>query len=203
MNARPRALPAALNRARRRAGFDRNPMRRREDRIQSAVGLILAIVFLATAPLAAIMIGGLVYGSELHSEHVQAAQRHTVTAKVTGLVTAPSHSTVQTLTVSWRDARGTPRKADCRGTATEIGTMTTIWVDRSDHVVPPPHKHAQTITETAITAIGSVLAILAVLTSAYALLGRRLDRGRYRLWDADWAWADITWGQGGNRPGQG
>jgi hypothetical protein len=105
--------------------------------------------------------------------------------------------------VSWRDPQGTLRTADYRGTASEIGTTTTIWVDRSYQAVAPPHKHAQTITDTAMTAIGVVLATLAVIMSVYALLRRRLDRSRYRLWDAGWAWADIKWGQRDNRPDQG
>lgn len=203
MNARLTAVRAALNRARRRAGFDHNPMRRREDHIQSAAGLILAIIFLATAPWAAIMISGRVYGSELHTERVQTAQRHAVTAQVIGPARQPFHFTVQTLRVSWRDGQGIAREADYQATASEVGTTTTIWVDRFDRVVPPPHKHAQTIADTVMTAIGVVLAILSVVMSAYVLLRRRLDRSRYRLWDAGWAWANITWGQRGNRPGQG
>ena len=113
------------------------------------------VIFLATAPWAATTLGSLVYGSELHTEHVQMAQRHPVNATVTGPASEPFRSTVQTLKVSWRDPQGTLRTA------------------------------------------------LAVLMSAYRLLRRRLDRSRYRLWDAGWAWADIKWGQRGNRPEQG
>ena len=54
-----------------------------------------------------------------------------------------------------------------------------------------------------IFGIGVTLAIPAVLTTACTLLRRRLDHSRYRLWDAGWAWADLNWGQRGNRPEQG
>jgi hypothetical protein len=42
--------------------MDRNPMRRREDRIQSAVALSLALIFLAATPMMAISVGARVYG---------------------------------------------------------------------------------------------------------------------------------------------
>lgn len=200
MNARLTTAAAALNRARRRAGLDRNPMRRREDHIQSAVGIMLAAAFLLLAPWAAISVGARVYGSELRTEHLESAQRHMVTAKVIAPGTEAAHATVRTLKVSWRDARGTIRTADYQATTTEAGTTTTIWVDRADHAVLPPREHAQTIADTVLTGMAIVLGVLGVLMSVYALLRRRLDRSRYRLWDAGWAWADVKWGQRGNRP---
>jgi limonene-1,2-epoxide hydrolase len=203
VNARLRAVAAAVNGARRRAGLDRNPMRRREDRIQSAVGPILVVAFLLLAPWAAISVGRLVYGSELRTEHIESAQRHTVTASVIDSGKTAVHSTVRTLKVSWRDGKGTLRTADYQATAREVGTTTTIWVDRADRAVLPPRPHTQTVADTVMTGIGVTLAILAALASAYALLRRRLDRSRYRLWDADWEWADINWGQRGNRPERG
>ena len=196
MKTRLKSVPAALDRARRRAGLDRNPMRRREDHIQTAVGVLLVIVFLAFTPWAVAIMSGSIYSAGLRSEHAEAAARHQVTAKI--FDPGPA---VKGLRVSWRDARGAQHTGDFSGPGL-AGATTTVWVDRSEHVVSPPHRHSQTIADAALTGVYVVLAILSVLGIAFAMLRRRLNRSRDRLWDAGWAWADIRWGQQGRRPEQ-
>lgn len=203
MNSKLTAVAAAANRARHRAGLDRNPMRRREDHIQTTVGIILTLVFLVSAPWAALLVGGQVYRSGAATERVQHAQRHPVTATVVDPGKSPGHSTTTTLQVSWQSADGVRHVADYQGVATDVGAKTTLWVDRAGNVVREPRRHAETISDAVLAGSGVDLAILGVLLTGQAMLRRRLDRSRYRLWDAGWAWANVKWGLPGNRPGQG
>jgi hypothetical protein len=54
-------------------GFDRNPMRRRTDRIQAITRAALLVALLAGAPTAAVWIGHAVYTSGLQAARAQAA----------------------------------------------------------------------------------------------------------------------------------
>jgi hypothetical protein len=46
------------------------------------------------------------------------------------------------------------------------------------------------------------VALAILLAVAYGAIGRRLDRGRYLLWDNGWEWANVRWGLPGHRPDQ-
>src|SRR5256885_13563633 len=95
-------IPAGWNRARRRAGFDRTKMRRREDRVQTSVGVLLVIAFLTALPLGLIAVCGPIYSAGVRAESANAATRHSVTAQIYD----PGQKS-KDLRVSWHDTDGT------------------------------------------------------------------------------------------------
>ncbi|MGI8329267.1 Rv1733c family protein [Actinomadura scrupuli] len=196
MEAEPHRILSRLDRARRRAGLDRNPMRRREDHIQSAVALLLVALYLVAASLAVFPIGSHVYAAGVRAEKTQATERH----RVVGTVTDPTAT--RTARVTWREADGTWHTADYQGSKVLTDGRTRVWVDRSGHLTPQPRRHSQTVTDTGMAAVGVMLMLAISFSIPYYATRRRMDRNRYRRWDADWERAGVRWGLPGNRPDQ-
>jgi DNA polymerase III epsilon subunit-like protein len=69
-----------LERCARRLGLDRNPLRRRMDRIEAAIRLATMILLLVAVPIAAIVGGRRADHLALRQAHAQAAADHQVTA---------------------------------------------------------------------------------------------------------------------------
>jgi multisubunit Na+/H+ antiporter MnhG subunit len=184
-----------LNRARRSAGMDRNPLRRREDRIQSAAAILLAVLMLVAVPSAVILVGSGVYHSGLRAEAAERASRHQVTAQVMTQATDSGSATgMQSPQVSWKLPDGTQRTAPYSGLQSWDGS-TRVWISRSGDLATPPRLHARTVAETVAAAIGTAALLSLTPLLAFWLLRRWLDRRRDRLWDADWAATDIDEGR--------
>jgi hypothetical protein len=182
-----------LNQARRNAGMDRNPLRRREDRIRSAAAILLAVLMLAAVPSAAILVGSGVYHSGLRAEATERASRHQVTAQVTESSTT-GNSQFRPLQVSRKLPDGTQRTAPYSGAETWDGS-TRVWISRSGDLATPPRTHALTVADTVAAAAGTAVLLSITPILAFWLLRRWLDRRRDRLWDADWAATDIGEGR--------
>ena len=69
-----------LARCTRRLGFDRNPLRRRTDRIEAAIQLVTVILLLVAVPIAAIAVGRQADRLALRQAHALQAADHEVTA---------------------------------------------------------------------------------------------------------------------------
>src|SRR4051812_17486750 len=142
-----------LGRARRNAGMDRNPLRRREDRIQSAAVILLAVLMLVAVPSAVMLVGSGVYHSGLRAELAERASRHQVTARVADSGSATGNSQVGPQ-VSWKLPDGTQRTAPYSGLPTWDGNPR-VWISRSGDLATPPRLHARTVAETVAAATGT------------------------------------------------
>ena len=69
-----------LARCARRLGFDRNPLRRRTDRIEAAIRLVTIILLLVAVPIVAIAVGRQADHLALRQARAQQAGEHEVTA---------------------------------------------------------------------------------------------------------------------------
>jgi hypothetical protein len=190
-----RGIWAALNRARRRLGLDRNDLRRRVDRAQWALAGALLMVFLATAPATAGIVADHVYSSGVRTEHREKATRHQIDATVVGVAQSPptgqGGATTPIVRLRWSAPDGTPRtgEAPARGTIV-TGARQRIWIDDSGAATARPRRHVQTVGATIYAAAGTTAAIGSVLLIAYGTVRRHCDRCRSRLWDVDWARLD-------------
>jgi len=194
MKNRTRRLLSGADRMRRRAGLDRNPMRRREDHVQTAVTWALVSVFLVAATIGTYSAGSDVYRSGLRIEQSQSMSLREVTAAV-----SPSASGLQ---VTWKGPDGTSHQAAYPTGRIAPGNTIRIWVDRSGKMVNAPRRHVQTIVNAILAGLGMFLAALAVLTSCLWASGNLLNRRRSRSWDLAWERADLRYGQPGHRPDQ-
>lgn len=186
--------PSVVRRTCRRVGLDRNPMRRREDRLQSAVAAILTLLFLIITPLLSISVGGRIYQTEDRIAQAQAAQLHKVDATVLEVGKAPLYAPITPARVQWHDAQGVTHTSDYQATGLlKAGATVQIWLDGAGRVTEPPSS-TRALSKALVITTGLVLAIMVCFGCGYALLRRGLDRRRARRWEAEWATVDRTWG---------
>ncbi len=189
-----------LARCARRLGLDRNPLRRRADRIEAVVLLSTAIVLLAAAPLAAVTAG--LQAGHLALRHARAEQA--AVRQVTAVLLQPApptgapdpYSAVQLTTVlgRWQPPGQPPRSGQVPAPAgTKAGSRVAIWIDASGAVRDPPPDHRAAVGVACIAAAGTWL-VTSVLVLGFSTLARRaLDRRRLRDWDAEWRRAASSW----------
>ncbi|TDB87255.1 hypothetical protein [Actinomadura sp. 7K534] len=182
-----------LARLRRRLGLERNELRRRVDRVQRVIALVLLVVLLGVAPPLAAWAASWSYESGVRAEAAERASRSQVVATVTSTRAASGdryiHETVQ---ATWQGADGERRTGTLPGWKNAaVGAQRTIWVDREGAPAIPPRPHSRTVTDAAYAGVAAVLGCSVPVLVAYVLVRRRCDRHRYDMWEADWARMDA------------
>ncbi len=194
--------PSVVRRTCRRVGLDRNPMRRREDRLQLAVAAVLTLLFLIVAPLLSMAVGGRIYQTEDRVARAEAARLHEVDATVLEVGKAPLYAPITPAKVQWRDGDGATHTSDYQATGVvKAGATVKIWLDGSGKVTEPPSS-TRALSKALLITTGMVFGIAVFFGCGYALLHRALDRRRARLWEAEWATVERVWGNHGTRPDQ-
>ncbi|MFI9508551.1 DUF3592 domain-containing protein [Nocardia sp. NPDC052566] len=183
-----------LRRTCRRVGLDRNPMRRREDRVQTVVAATLTVLFLVIVPVLAIVFGGWIYRTEAVAVQARTAQLSRVEATVTEVGKTPLYAPVTPAKVTWRDAGDVIHNGEYPSTTmVRPGETVTIWLDRSGAIVPAP-SDTKAASKAVLLTSGVLLGVLVVFAAAYYGLRGGLDRRRLRQWESDWVIADLSWG---------
>ncbi|MFC9435825.1 hypothetical protein [Nocardia sp. NPDC057030] len=178
----------------RRVGLDRNPMRRREDRVQTMVAAALALVFLIIVPVLVLTVGVSVYHTETAVVQAKTAQLHQVEATVTETGKAPLYAPIMPAKVQWKDADGVVHTEDYQSTTlVQPGQSVTIWLNGADKIVEPP-SGTQALSKAVLLTGGALLGATIVVAGSYFALRRGLDRRRLRMWEMEWATADLRWG---------
>src|SRR4051794_40965262 len=103
MKNRTRRLLSGADRMRRRAGLDRNPVRRREDHIQTMITWSLLLIFLVAATMTPYSVGSHVYRTGQRIEHSQSMSLRQVTAAIV--------LSTSGLQITWKDPDGTSHQA--------------------------------------------------------------------------------------------
>jgi len=179
---------------------DRNPLRRRSDRIETYLlgGLLAAGV--AGAPFAAQAAGHAAYAALLRAEHFQQATRHQVRAEL--LQSAGSHTLVNgseldiriPVRAHWTAVTGVPRTGQLMVPAgSPRGATVTVWTDASGTLVDPPLQPGQMANQADLAAAGAVAGIGVLYLCEAAIIRQMLNRRRMAAWDADWALTEPTW----------
>lgn len=178
----------------RRVGLDRNPMRRREDRVQTMVAAALALVFLIVVPVLVLVVGVRVYHTETAVVQAKIAQLHKVDATVTETGKAPLYAPIMPTKVQWKDADGAAHIEDYQSTTVvQPGQSVTIWLNGADKIVEPPSQ-TQALSKAVLLTAGALFGVLIMMGGCYFALRRGLDRKRLRRWEMEWATADLRWG---------
>ncbi|WP_157172261.1 Rv1733c family protein [Nocardia pneumoniae] len=180
----------------RRVGLDRNPLRRREDRLQTGLAAVLVLVFLIVVPVLAVTVGGTIYRVETAAVQAETVRLHQVDATVIEVGKAPLYAPVVPARVSWKDAEGVTHTADYQSTTVvEPGSTVSIWLNEGGVIVEPPSS-TQAASKAVLLTAGALCGVSAVLGGSYWLVRRGLDRRRLRRWESEWVAADLTWGHG-------
>ena len=181
-------------------GFDRNPLRRRTDRIEAALRLVMMIMLVAAVPAAAVLAGQQADHLALNQAHTQQAKDHLVKAVL--LQQAPAtgvpnpYTSVQTAWVParWQPPGLPPRTGQVLAPAgARAGTTVRTWIDASGAVTNPPFDHRDIVGEVCIAVVATCLGSWLVLLASSALARRALDRRRLNAWDAEWRASGPRW----------
>jgi hypothetical protein len=167
--------------------FDRNPLRRATDRIETALLIGLIIAFAVGAPFAAIGVGGLVHRVAARNMAVEQSTHFPVTATVQVMGALSGLIGLAEPTARWAAPDGHPVTGQILVTAdTDVGARVPIWVTRDGQLTTPPLAPSQVAGQAETAAALAALGCGVVLTGV-GLIGRRLlDRRRMRAWDAEW-----------------
>jgi hypothetical protein len=180
----------------RRLGLDRNPLRRRTDKIAACLAAVLMAVFLAGVPvLSTVAVGW--------ADHATAAEQQATLSwrQVPAVLqqAAPVPAAWDVSGYSWVPARWTA--PDGRVRAGEIpvsGTLPAhrtvpLWVDAAGSPTGPPPGRRTVLARQAAAAVIAVVALGGALL-CLACAGRwGLDRRRLADWEAGWAAVGPQW----------
>jgi hypothetical protein len=198
--ARRRRRLAAVRRALWRLWPDRNPLRRRTDRIERLVIIGLLALFAAAAPVAALTVGhAAAAGAAKAAARAEAAAWHPVPAHL--VQSAPpargpaDPSTYLARVPAWwigpDQVRRTGRVLAPAGT--QAGHLVQVWIDRAGRLVPGPLGHAQAAGGAVLAAVGTLAVLAAALVIGGAVARRVLDRRRLAGWEAAWSSVGPEW----------
>lgn len=192
----PKPGVTRLGRFARRWRFDRNPLRRGTDRIETLMLAALVAAFLIGAPFAALATGAWLHGMARQTQLAQEASRSQVTAVV--LAVLPSAGGNGDLI--WQ-ARARWKAPDGRVVTHEIpvssdakaGARLQVWTDRTGDFSFAPLLDSQVADQAFVGEAGGATTLAAVLGLVGALTHWTLNRRRMAAWDADWQATGPRW----------
>ncbi len=185
-------------------GFDRNPLRRRTDRIEAVIRLATLILLLVAVPIVTLAVGRQADHVSLRQAHAQQAADREVTAVLlqqappTG-IPDPYTSIQMTLVLArWQPPGQPARSGQVPAPAgAHAGSTVRVWIDASGAVTSPPTDPQVIAGNVCIAAVVTCLVTSLLVLGANALGRRVLDRRRMRAWDAEWRATGPLWS--GNR----
>jgi hypothetical protein len=189
-----------LARCARWLGFERNPLRRRTDRIEAVIRLTSMVLLLVAVPLGVIAVGQRVDHLALRHADAQRAAERQVTAVLlrpapaTGIPDPYTSVQLTYVLARWQPPGQAPRSGEVLAPAgASAGSTVTIWIDRSGALASPPPEHRDIAGDVAIAAVLAGLVMCLLLLGSNALARRALDRRRLQAWDAEWRAAGPQW----------
>ena len=195
-----RTAPSLWARYARRLGLDRNPLRRRADRLEILLRLSVAILMLTVVPVAVIGVGRIVDHQVIRQAQAERAADRKVQAVLTQA--APAHgapdpySGAQTAWVParWTAPDGTARTGQVLAMAGAAkGSTVSAWIDASGAATDPPTSHGDIVSDVFIGAATTGLLLIAALVALQVLGMHLIDRRRMRDWDAEWRAVGPRW----------
>lgn len=183
----------------RRLGIGRSPLRRRVDRIESAIVLGSILVALLMIPVSAAIGTSVANASERGAAERRASltqvRARTMTATETSVPQAPGQlgSRVQ---VTWTDPAGWPHEG--RTTVpigTKKGSEITLWLDGSGTITTPPRPPGDSAALGGAAGLGAAMVSWVLIAGLARLAVVPLNRRRLREWDRAWAETAPRWRQ--------
>jgi hypothetical protein len=170
--------------------LDRNPLRRKSDRLETVVLGVLLAVFLAAAPFAARAAASWAYATAARHAQTQQASVHRVPATL--LQAAPlwivsGQGAVLDVQARWRAPDGQVRTGPVFApSGAAAGSTVMVWTNQEGQLADPPLRHSQVVSQAELAACGAIGSLVLTLIVVGWLAHRSLDRRRLAAWDADW-----------------
>jgi hypothetical protein len=178
-------------------GLDKNPLRRRCDRVEAVVRLA-AVLGVLVAVLFGVMFGIREYGQGLKAEAQQARSRHPVNATLVENVMTPRLSAgggaVGRVEARWTAPDGTAKSGVIEASPSRhAGDVVRIWTDEHGALTLRPQDRETTIVSAVTVGTGIPLAASAFLT-LMVLVTRGVNQHRARrAWEAQWTVVEPMW----------
>jgi hypothetical protein len=176
---------------------DHNPMRRRIDRIELWIRIVIWVTLLVVGPALSWHVGRIVHGNGLRVERIERAERVTATAVL--LEDAPGIPANRTPTAAavparWTGADGLTHTGrllvDGRSKA---GSTVTLWTDVAGRQVDAPQPHNKTTGRAVGAALATGAAVAALLALVRFVVRREFDRCRLNRWQLEWCLVEPQW----------
>ena len=180
----------------RRLGADRNPLRRRTDRIAAWLAALLVVVFIIGAPAVSMAAVGWVGRSAATWQHAARSWRQ-VRAVVTSA--APASPSLDLSGYSWVRARWIAPDGRARAglipvsVAVAAGQTVRVWVDTAGTPTGPPLTTGTVVADEVRTAAVAVIALGVILLCLMRAGRQLLDRRQLARWEAAWAAVGPEW----------
>lgn len=175
---------------------DRNPLRRRTDRVESAILAVLIAGFCVGAPLLGYAAVAVTHSATLLELQAQHASSHQVRATL--LDAAVSIDSYPVITgpeadASWMAPDGkTVQGVVPTAVDAQAGRTVLIWTDRSGHLVTPLQSDMIGARES-IAALGAVASLGAIVLLTGLLARWALNRRQLTAWDVGWLATEPRW----------
>jgi len=190
-----RSRAAGLGRLTRSLIPDRNPLRRRTDRLEAVLLAAVLAVLLAAAPLLAIAASGWEHSVSRHEMRVQQATWHHVRATLledaqdSGAYPAMMAEAV----VRWTQPGGRIMTAATRVPENaKTGGVIWIWTNPSGQLVTPLRPSDIEIRD-GLAAAGAITVLATGAGLAALAIRRTLNRRRLAAWGIDWRATEPRW----------
>ncbi len=173
-------------------GWDRNPLRRRIDRVEAVMVAGLIAVFLISAPVLATAAGHWIGSASIREQHAEVASRlvpATVQGSVQGQIPSGPADTFW-MPARWTAPDGQPRRGWIPVSLGDAeGGSTRVWVTRAGSLTGPPLRQSQVQAHIAMAEWLTAL-VLGLLLCVAGDAGRVL-LARRRLADWNRAWREV------------
>jgi hypothetical protein len=188
-----------LNRFVRGRRPDRNPLRRKSDRVETYLLAGTLAAGIAGAPFAAQAAGHAAYAAALRVERAQHAASHQVRATLlqpAGSTTANGFvlDAYVPTRARWTSVTGVVRTGQLMAAVgTSKGATVTVWTNTSGALVASPLEPSQVASQADMAATGAIAGIGLCYLCQAVVIRRVLNRRRMAAWDADWTLTEPTW----------
>ncbi len=178
-------------------GWDRNPLRRRIDRVEAGVLAGLIAVFLIGAPVLVAGAGHLARAAGLRALRTQATWSQ-VSATVPRAAPNQSESSWQLDTVLLQARWTAPDGQSRSGLITTspgvvVGNTTRIWVSRSGSPTGAPRERSELLGWTPIAEVGTAIVLALMFFLAVRLQRWLFARSRLACWHKAWRAQGPRW----------
>jgi len=187
-----------LYRAVRGARPDRNPLRRRTDRVETFLLAGLFVAAAAATPFAAQAASRAADTTALHARQEQLATTHQVPATLTQAAGADTEYTLSTdvlAQATWTSLGGVRRSGEVPAApGSPAGTVVSVWTDDdSGYLASPPLTAAEAAGQADTAMIGAIAGIAVASLGGAAAIRLVLNQRRMAAWDADWLATAQVW----------
>ena len=174
---------------------DRNPLRRRTDRVETIVFAVLLAVVCTAGPFAAVSASNWEHNASEHEIRTQQATSRQVKAT---LIEDPQDSGTYPMLIFEADARWTAPDGQRITAAVQVpasakaGSVIRIWTNPSGQLISPL-RGTQIPARERFAATTAVLCLATIAVAAALAVRRTLNRHRMDAWGIDWSATEPRW----------